>query len=542
MVGRVFDPVRIADDACAEGHLDTDPIYRVLLTIGQKAATGRLSIGDAAGPNHMFFMQGRPVGVQLADHLHPLGQLLLELGRLDGALFLRAQRLIAEGGRLPGQVYKELGVVDDHSLKDTLAIQARRKAEHFCRLGSRPFSFCKGLMYLTGFTSTPLDPHGVIYLAIRQQMGEQAREAWLESARGEQVRVVVPEGPVDPARPPEHGLPTAPANYGFGTPEERFLQRVVAGWESVVDLADTGTLPRDEMAVLLRYLEVIGRLQRRPIPPPPAPLLVPALGDGTDDGLAGLEPMSADEFAVLEVTAPEQPVIVVPPPSSLARTSSSPLLPPLAPTSPSPSPLLPPLAPPSPPAPSFPASPAPSSSRPPAPVGQIPPLRSPAPPRSPAVISGLTRRPADLDVAPLTESMADDVFSLSAAAAPSVSSPAPSSPAPSSPAPSSSAPSSPAPSSGSASSAADAASDVFGSSSSDVFAGPAPAGAPNPALHEPTPPLPVLPVEEPVPVVKKKKVKRSEPLPSEVSAVTVSETRREKTIVKALPSIVIDDD
>jgi hypothetical protein len=85
--------------------------------------------------------------------------------------------------------------------------------------------------------------------------------------------------------------------------------------------------------------------------------------------------------------------------------------------------------------------------------------------------------------------------------------------------------------------------DVFAeSSSSDVFAGPAPAGAPNPALHEPTPQVPPPPIDEPVPVVKKKKVKRSEPLPSEVSAVTVSETRREKTMVALLPSIVIDDD
>ena len=93
----MFDPAAIAEDACADGHLDVDPIYQVLLTLGQKAATGRLTIADAAGDNHMFFMQGRPVGVRLAEHFHPLGQLLLELGRLNGATFLRAQRLIAEG-------------------------------------------------------------------------------------------------------------------------------------------------------------------------------------------------------------------------------------------------------------------------------------------------------------------------------------------------------------------------------------------------------------------------------------------------------------
>ena len=280
----MLDLATIADEACIEGHLDADPIHGVLLSIGQKQITGRLTVADAAGDNHMYFMQGRPVGVQLAEHFHPLGQLLLELGRCSGATFVRAQRLIAEGGRLPGQVYKELRVLDDAGLKDVLAIQARRKAEHFCRLGSRPFTFCRGLTFLTGFTATPLDPHAVIFLAVRQQMGEQSRENWLEAARDLQVRLVPPGGvPAEGATVENLGLPAPPLHYGFGAPEERFLQRLLTGFESVVDLAETGTLPRDEMAVLLRYLEVVGRLQRRPIPakraPPPTP--APPLHDPT---------------------------------------------------------------------------------------------------------------------------------------------------------------------------------------------------------------------------------------------------------------------
>jgi hypothetical protein len=86
------------------------------------------------------------------------------------------------------------------------------------------------------------------------------------------------------------------------------------------------------------------------------------------------------------------------------------------------------------------------------------------------------------------------------------------------------------------------------SASGEVFAtvAPAPAGTPNPALHEATPPT--LPPAPPsgddigAPVVRKKKTKRSEPLPSSVSAVVVTETRREKTMISPLPSIVIDDD
>jgi hypothetical protein len=251
----VFQPLTIDDDSSREGHLDTDPIYDILLAVDVAKVTGRLTIADSTGANHMFFMQGRPVGVQLAEHLHPLGQLLLELGRVNGQTFLKAQRLITAGQRLAGQVFKEIGVLDDDSLKEVLAIQARRKAEHFCSLGSRPYSFARGRMFLTGFTSTPLDIHAVIYLAIRQQMGPEARALYLEGARDMEIRLL---------GEPTKLLPSPLPAYGFGPPEERFLQRIVGGWQKVKELAETGTLPREEMAVLLRYLEFVRRLDKRP--------------------------------------------------------------------------------------------------------------------------------------------------------------------------------------------------------------------------------------------------------------------------------------
>lgn len=470
----MFDPTRIADDACADGHLDADPIFQVLLALGQKLTTGRLTIADAAGDNHMYFMQGRPVGVHLAEHFHPLGQLLLELGKMSGATFVRAQRLIAEGNRLPGQVYKELGILDDPGLREVLAIQARRKAEHFCRLGSRPFTFCRGLTYLTGFTSTPLDAHGVIFLAVRQQMGEQTREAWLEQARTEQVRLVPPASQATGGVVENAGLPAPLAHFGFGAPEERFLQRILAGFESVAELSETGTLPRDEMAVLLRYLEVVGRLQRRPIPPP----------------------------------QPVQPLPVQPPVQNFSFLS------------PAPSPVsVPPSAP----------SLVPSS------VPSVPSVSMrPFPGAAPAHISAVSTRPpelAELQNLPLREATSDDVFSrppLGVAPRPPTLAPA-------------------------------RAPEPFSLADDEpLFAGPSdstdprkpamsrPAPLPtNDPLQSPTPPQqPSIVVSEelPVPVVKKKKVKRTEALPSESSGVLVSETRREKTEMISLPTIVINAD
>ena len=66
------------------------------------------------------------------------------------------------------------------------------------------------------------------------------------------------------------------------------------------------------------------------------------------------------------------------------------------------------------------------------------------------------------------------------------------------------------------------------------------------ATEDPLPPRSrepsVPPADDVAPVVRKKKVKRSEPLPSEGSGLLVSETRREKTMEPELPTIVVDDD
>jgi hypothetical protein len=305
-----FDPSRIPDDSCVEGHLDGDPVYQVLIAIHGQKTTGRLTVDDGPGPNHMYFTQGRPVGVALAEHVHPLGQLLLELGRVNGQTFVRAQRLIAEGNRLAGQVFKELGVFDDEGLHEVLAIQARKKAEYFCRLGARPFVFCRGLGHLVGFTSTPLDIHVVIYLAVRSQLEPEARTAWIDGAR--ELLVRIHNAPGD-----ETGLPAPLAAFGFGVAEERFLRRIVGGWEKVSELCDNGTLPADEAAVLLRFLEVIGRLDKRQ--PPTGPLPTSPLSP-RPRGVSGLVvPENLDDVFSSTVSATGAPV----PPQRRASDSAT---------------------------------------------------------------------------------------------------------------------------------------------------------------------------------------------------------------------------
>jgi hypothetical protein len=105
----------------------------------------------------------------------------------------------------------------------------------------------------------------VLFLAVRQQMGPASRTNWLEELADKELRL------------PDEGdlLPSPLDKYGFGKPEQRFLERLRTGWQPTRLLSETGTLPDDEMAVLLRYLHIIGRVQIRkreqPHTPPPTP-------------------------------------------------------------------------------------------------------------------------------------------------------------------------------------------------------------------------------------------------------------------------------
>ncbi len=119
---------------------------------------------------------------------------------------------------------------------------------------------------MSGFNATPLDIHAVIYLAVRQQMGPSSREALLEDLSGKEVH-----SPFSPDQP----LPAPLKEFEFGPPEERFLRRLCSGWQRVKDLKETGTLPAEDMAVMLRFLQLISRLDVRVPPAAAAPAAVP---------------------------------------------------------------------------------------------------------------------------------------------------------------------------------------------------------------------------------------------------------------------------
>ncbi len=299
----VLDPQQMADESSYEGHLDHERMAQVLGILLGARATGRVTVRDGAGANHMFFMQGRPVGVVLSMVTHPLGQLLLELGKVDSSQFVRAQRLIGDGDRLPGQVFIELGAITDAELKETLTIQARRKAQKFASLKSHPFEFSKGLSFLIGFKSSPMEGPPLVFHALAAELDESARRAWLGSMATRHVRATSVQ------------LGASLEAFGFGRAEERFFQRMT-DWNTVEELDQFGTLPSDEVVTILRFLEAQGQLEVAPegsnpkTPPAPAPApRAPAP-----------VPVPVSSSVVVDMGPPTPP-----PPRKAARTPTAPV-------------------------------------------------------------------------------------------------------------------------------------------------------------------------------------------------------------------------
>lgn len=260
MPGGAFNPYQLLEGETVHGSFLKQPVYEVFTAIIESCTTGALGVPGEVGLNRLFFREGHPVGVSLAESYVPLGQLLLELGYIDGATFLRAKPIIEGERRLPGQVYIQLGAIDNAILTEVLQIQAQRKARRFVEGCQDPFEFSRGLAFLTGFAKSDIGADLLIFFALEHAFGDREREDYLRTFTGKQICI---------------GADVSPhlGGFGFGVAEQRFLTRLQT-WRSVDELDRFGTLARPEVALILKFLDMRHMLQLRPaldgLAPPPA--------------------------------------------------------------------------------------------------------------------------------------------------------------------------------------------------------------------------------------------------------------------------------
>lgn len=255
------------------------PVYEVLARLYDDKGTGKLSLLNSQSTRafSLFFRQGLPVGVSLDEICAPLGQLLLEMGRVSAKDYVEVQRVIEFNDRLPGQAYIDHGILDSQGLKEVLAVQAMRKAQRFIELSTDDFEFTAGLAALTGFSAAMLNDNRLLVLALEKHFDSAAREDFLLSKQAAQISIAAEAN-------------WSAENLGYGHAEDRFIKQL-KHWQTIEELDKFGTLTRLQMGLLLKFAELRGHLKLRPIP--------------TDLPLA----QSAEEDSVFSVSAAESSTV-----------------------------------------------------------------------------------------------------------------------------------------------------------------------------------------------------------------------------------------
>lgn len=275
MASRQFDPTQLLDDQSGEWSFDHNPVYEVLVRISTDRVTGVCSCGAGKQVDRLFFREGTPVGVSLAENYATLGELLLEHGDIDAAIYQQTKQYIEPEKRLPGQVYVEMGAIDDARLKQMLQIQAVRKALRFVERCKGRFEFSRGLSFLSGFVPAIIGMDPLVMHALNLGWPAAEREAHLHAYAGKQVCAT-------------RSLSQPMEEFGFGQAEERFLA-LLKDWRTVDELYRVGTLPKPQIALLVRYFELHNALKLRPAPAPLTPEPVP----DTTSPMAPLPPLAA---------------------------------------------------------------------------------------------------------------------------------------------------------------------------------------------------------------------------------------------------------
>ena len=109
---------------------------RLLFALLHKRFTGTLDVeqpasgGQPGGMRRVWFGGGMPVYTNWVSGHDVLGQVLLEMGRVDEAALMQGLQQMAQGGGLLGQILAQQGAISNEQLAEALRFQCARKLSH----------------------------------------------------------------------------------------------------------------------------------------------------------------------------------------------------------------------------------------------------------------------------------------------------------------------------------------------------------------------------------------------------------------------------
>jgi curved DNA-binding protein CbpA len=110
-------------DALESGDLATTPLAALLLDALERGATGALTVNHSGAHSRVFVRDGLPAGAQSFASFRPLGQILVQQGRIDMDALSRSLAEMARTGRPQGEILIELGAVSSADVSRALAEQ-----------------------------------------------------------------------------------------------------------------------------------------------------------------------------------------------------------------------------------------------------------------------------------------------------------------------------------------------------------------------------------------------------------------------------------
>ncbi len=172
----------------AEGTLAKTPFPHLLVYMADRALTGTVVLttprdGEPAAMNGICFREGAPSKVRVADAVHHLGRVLLELGLIDDDGLNASLATLAETKMLHGELLVRTGRIDKAGLVAGLRAQIVRKMSHLFTLPSETaFAFYQDANLLEdygGTEMTPVEPLGLIWAAVRTRHDDPVVDALL---------------------------------------------------------------------------------------------------------------------------------------------------------------------------------------------------------------------------------------------------------------------------------------------------------------------------------------------------------------------------
>jgi tetratricopeptide (TPR) repeat protein/CheY-like chemotaxis protein len=166
------------------GSLGQIPFPRVLAYFSLLGQNGTLKLEDGQISKNILLIDGKPASVSGYVRSETLGQLLLEIGKIDAQTLTRAIPMALKTGRRLGEVLLEMKAITPHDLFEAIQHQSREKILDVFTWELGSYSFSLKAPIDRPELSLELDPVELVLSGIRRSWSKKDLESELSISTG----------------------------------------------------------------------------------------------------------------------------------------------------------------------------------------------------------------------------------------------------------------------------------------------------------------------------------------------------------------------